>query len=434
MNYTNHTYEELRAKARISEVTARIRSGFGAFTRSPVPWLMSILYWLMFLLLPDFLTVWMDLGTLGAKLLQFTFWLAFPLFLVLFLALVALSATPRRAWAITDAFLRTGLVNRAGEAPYIVTTSSKHIEVKTNGIPLIEFKDNVDKLEAGLNVRITRIEEGKDKQHIILRIAPGNTKLPVTLPLTNADIPEGNATLALGVTLDGPFFVDLSKTPHILVGGSTGSGKTYLILVIIQQALYKAFDVYLLDMKGGVDYPRSWKGALCRYNDSRETILETLTALVSELEARKRLFIELEAKTGESCPNIDAYNRLNPDHKLPRVLVVCDEVAEITDTTGLDKPDKAVVNDIVGRLSTLARLGRAFGMHLVLGTQRPDAAVIPGQIKNNIDVRICGRADNVLSTIILDNGAAADLPKTIPGRFICNLDDGTVFQGYDFNI
>ena len=84
----------------------------------------------------------------------------------------------------------------------------------------------------------------------------------------------------------------------------------------------------------------------------------------------------------------------------------------------------------MGKLSTLARLGRAFGIHLLLATQRPDANVVPGQIKNNLDIRVCGRADLVLSQIIMDNGSANDLPKDIPGRFITNLGGGTIFQGY----
>ena len=84
---------------------------------------------------------------------------------------------------------------------------------------------------------------------------------------------------------------------------------------------------------------------------------------------------------------------------------------------------------IESRLATIARLGRAFGIHLILATQRPDANIIPGQVKNNIDFRVCGRADNILSGIILDNTSAAEqIPKDARGRFI--LGDGTVFQGY----
>ena len=80
----------------------------------------------------------------------------------------------------------------------------------------------------------------------------------------------------------------------------------------------------------------------------------------------------------------------------------------------------------------MPRLGRAFGIHLILATQRPDATIIPGQIKNNLDFRVCGRAENTLSLIILDNGSAAEqIPKDARGRFITG--DGTVFQGFLFD-
>lgn len=84
------------------------------------------------------------------------------------------------------------------------------------------------------------------------------------------------------------------------------------------------------------------------------------------------------------------------------------------------------------KLKVQARQGRAFGIHLVLATQRPDANILSGQIRNNIDCRVCGRADNVLSQIILDSAAAAEqIPKDARGRFL--LHDGTVFQGYLFD-
>ena len=87
---------------------------------------------------------------------------------------------------------------------------------------------------------------------------------------------------------------------------------------------------------------------------------------------------------------------------------------------------------IESRLATIAWLGRAFGVHLILATQRPHANIIPGQIKNNLDFRVCGRADNVLSQIILDNTSAAEqIPKDARGRFITG--DGTVFQAYLFD-
>ena len=97
-----------------------------------------------------------------------------------------------------------------------------------------------------------------------------------------------------------------------------------------------------------------------------------------------------------------------------------------------DNEKKKLLAQIENRLSTIARQGRAFGIHLILATQRPDANVLPGQIKNNMDFRVCGRAGNVLSQIILDNTSAAEqIPKDARGRFITG--DGTVFQGYLFD-
>ena len=156
-----------------------------------------------------------------------------------------------------------------------------------------------------------------------------------------------------------------------------------------------------------------------------QDLLNVLTGLVEELERRKRAFAEA------GCPDIDHYNRAT-EKGLERLIFACDEVAEVLDRTGADSERKKLLGQIENRLATIARLGRAFGIHLILATQRPDANIIPGQIKNNMDFRVCGRADSVLSQIILDNTSAADqIPKDARGRFITG--DGTVFQGYLFD-
>lgn len=96
-----------------------------------------------------------------------------------------------------------------------------------------------------------------------------------------------------------------------------------------------------------------------------------------------------------------------------RIISVIDELAEILDKKRFPKAQHARIDNIIGYLSIIACTGRAFGVHLILGTQRPDAAVVPGQIKDNISFKCCGRAENVLSQIILDDARASEL---IPGR------------------
>ena len=179
--------------------------------------------------------------------------------------------------------------------------------------------------------------------------------------------------------------------------------------------------MYISDFKGGVDFPKVWHER-CRMCFDEATLLELLTGLVDELERRKTLFAE------QGYPNLAAYNNASGEH-LNRLIFACDEVAEVLDKTGMDKAQKERIGQIESKLATIARLGRAFGIHLILATQRPDAQLIPGQIRNNLDCRICGRAERVLSELVLDSAAAAEqIPKDARGRFL--LYDGTVFQAY----
>ena len=190
------------------------------------------------------------------------------------------------------------------------------------------------------------------------------------------------------------------------------------------QALRKGAEVYISDFKGGVDFPQIWHRK-CKMCFEEESLLQTLNRLVDALEQRKQLFRSL------GCANIDIYNEVERC-SLPRMIFACDEVAEVLDRTGADAERKKLLAQIDSKLSTIARQGRAFGIHLILATQRPDATVIPGQIRSNLDCRICGRADNILSQIILDNTSAAEqIPKNARGRFITG--DGTIFQGYLFD-
>ena len=114
-----------------------------------------------------------------------------------------------------------------------------------------------------------------------------------------------------------------------------------------------------------------------------------------------------------------------------RIIIVIDELAEILDKKRFPKAQHARIDNIIGYLSIIACTGRVFGVHLILGTQRPDAAVVPGQIKDNISFKCCGRAENVLSQIILDDARASELiPADAQGLFVCNDPDKTVFRAY----
>lgn len=297
-------------------------------------------------------------------------------------------------------------------------------EFRNQSIPLAVWEEKQAALEAALDVSIVKIIYGKSRSRVLIYAAPTQTSLPDILRWSDSYLSSDSFVLTLGESLLGPVTVNLAHIPHILLGGSTGSGKSVLLKLLLMQALRKGAEVYIADFKGGVDFSKVWHQK-CRMCFTEAELLDTLDNLVRELEQRKGLL----AKTG--CPNLDAYNEATGEN-LPRLVFGCDEVAEVLDRTGCSKGDKELLAQIESRLATIARLGRAFGIHLILATQRPDATIIPGQIKNNLDFRVCGRADNVLSQIILDNTSAADqIPKDARGRFITG--DGTVFQGYLFD-
>ena len=344
--------------------------------------------------------------------------------------LIVWVGTPYNAKQINENLWRVGFVNHAGESPILIKTYKDKknrdvtiMEFESNGLPLPEWEKQQAKIETALNINHVKVKQGNDKQRILLYTASGNRNLPEILHWKDDYLSGKNFELVLGESLLGRETVNLAKIPHILLGGSTGSGKSVLLKLLIMQCIKKGAKVHIADFKGGIDFA-SWQN-VCQIITDEKRLLEVLTDIVDELEKRKLCFYST------CCADINHYNEL-AEIPIERIIFACDEIAEILDKTGLSKEDKEIVAQIESKLSTIARQGRAFGIHLILATQRPDANILTGQIKNNVDFRVCGRADNVLSQIILDHSEAADrIPKDAQGRFLTN--DGTVFQGYLFD-
>lgn len=427
--HQNNERIDLRNKTHIRNALLRLGCGFVALCHSPPLCVGSLVYWAAVLLLPHIMVSLLDFGPLAAKVLTAVCVLpGLPAALLLYLALVALCGTPRHARSISESCIRSGLVNSNGEPPFVLSNRNGTIELLAEGIPLDEFATRKGALETALHRRITRVLQGKDIQRIVLHTASSNAQLPTKVYMDK--IPEGDSIITLGLALDGPVNVDLSVMPHALICGSTGSGKTYQILALIHQFLEKSYSVYILNMKGGADYPRYWREVRCHLSADLDTILETLTHLCGMRAYRQQRFDEV----GDRCKDIRDYNRLNPWDRMNRVAVICDELAEMTDQTGEDKVTKEKKAAIIRCLTELARLGRNAGMTLVCSLQRADTEAIPGKIRNNLDVRMVGRcADTSLIPSLLGAGKTSDfaaIPLDVPGRFFCNLDGGIIFQGY----
>ena len=400
----------------------RIRSDRQTRTRAIV---VAVVFALMFLLtmlsVPDGALAAFERGLYG---------IAFAIFGVLLVTLgTAAAGLPRGFLSIAQDIQRIGLKNAAGEYPVLIDRHKEDDTVEVliflnHGVYLAQFEDYREKLESALDINIVSVEQGTNNRTVRLRAVPASGALPAMLPWANRYLNNEDFVLVLGRGLAGLVTVNLATTPHILLGGSTGSGKSVLLKLLVMESIKKGAVVCVADFKGGVDYPAVWH-EYCRFCFTLEELVPLLDELLAILEERKRLFKNV------GCANLGEYNAAT-NEDLPRYIFACDEVAEVLDKTGLNKEQKEQVAQVESRLATIARQGRAFGIHLILATQRPDANILAGQIKNNIDCRICGRADNVLSQIILDSTDAADrIPKTSRGRFL--LHDGTVFQAFLFD-
>ncbi|MBV8631405.1 MAG: DNA translocase FtsK [Silvibacterium sp.] len=227
---------------------------------------------------------------------------------------------------------------------------------------------------------------------------------------------KSKLTLAMGKDINGRIVAaDLTTMPHVLIAGSTGSGKSVAINAMIMSVLYKATPAQVrlilvdpkrveLGMYEGV--PHLFTPIITE----PKLAANALRNAVREMERRLKLL------ASRSVRNIDQYNKLfetgtpslfddSPDEEpLPYIMIIIDELADLM------MLDKANVEEAITRL---AQMARAVGIHLVLATQRPSVDVITGLIKANVPTRMSFRlATKVDSRTILDsNGAEALLGR-----------------------
>lgn len=406
----------------------RIISGIGRIKKNkmllafPIVWLLvdAILIY----------TGWHFLLTLDKPFSSDLFARLFLIFMVevafigLMLIFMALG-TPMSSKKTEQGLMEINFVDNTGEAPALISkVKDKNgfvLEFYSPRIPFYEYEKQREKIETVMNIKIVSIDPGKDKQHVKVKVISSGGSTPDIIRWNDNLLNKDDFILKLGESYFGDESFDLSVTPHVLIGGGSGSGKSKLLKLLLMECMKKGADVYLADFKGGVDYPKVWHEK-CSIIFEAEKLLDQLSVILEIMEDRRRQLVNSGAS------NIHEHNH-NTKSNMQRIIVACDEVAEVLDKTGLDKDEKAMVTQIEGKVSTIARQGRAFGIHLILATQRPDADVLKGQIKNNIGMRICGRADKVLSQIILDNTNGADkISQKDQGMFLTNTN--VLFKAY----
>ena len=211
-------------------------------------------------------------------------------------------------------------------------------------------------------------------------------------------------TMVLGKDIVGkPFITDLKKLPHLLIAGTTGSGKSVGINAMILSLLYKnspdnlrlvMIDPKMLEFSMYNDIPHLLTPVITKPMDA----INALSNMVAEMERRYTLMSKTKTK------NIENYNEKAVKEgydKIPYIVVVIDELADLMMTSG---------KDVEHSIARLAQMARASGIHLIVATQRPSVDVVTGLIKANLPSRLSYKVgQKVDSKIILDSMGAESL-------------------------
>jgi S-DNA-T family DNA segregation ATPase FtsK/SpoIIIE len=298
-------------------------------------------------------------------------------------------------------FKVTGKITRVHPGP-VVTMYEFEPSPGIKISKIVSLSDDLGRALGGLSIRIAPI--------------PGKTPLGIEVPNKQMGIvplkeiigsgnflkSQSRLTIALGKDIYGrPIVADLARMPHLLVAGTTGSGKSVSINSMIMSILFKStpkevkmlmIDPKLLELSTYDGIPHLVTPVV---TNPKEATL-ALKKMVLEMERRYRLIAEQGAR------NLDNFNRQVPEEeRLPYIIVIIDELADLMFTASKEVEDSIV---------RLAQMARASGIHLILATQRPSVDVITGIIKANFPTRIAFQVTTkVDSRTILDAQGAEQL-------------------------
>ena len=280
-------------------------------------------------------------------------------------------------------------------------------------------------LEIALGTKVSKIQSLSSDLALALAAPTGAVRIQTPIPgrnLVGIEIPnrglefvtlkhmlesdtlakaKSKLTVALGLDVAGlPVTVDIGKMPHVLIAGTTGSGKSVLVNAFITSLLFKTtpqevklimIDPKRVELTGYNGIPHLLAPVIV----DPDKALSALHYAVKEMEQRYKQLAEVGVK------NIDSFNELAGMQAMPYIIIFIDELATLMAYAPVDAEDT---------ICKIAQMSRAVGIHLVLATQRPSVDVITGLIKANIPTRIAFNVSSMIdSRVVLDMPGAEKL-------------------------
>ncbi|SFT34856.1 DNA segregation ATPase FtsK/SpoIIIE, S-DNA-T family [Selenomonas sp. GACV-9] len=296
------------------------------------------------------------------------------------------------------------------------------------GVKVSKITNLADDIALRLAASSVRIEQIPGKSAIGIEVPNKElegVELREVLESPKFEAAKSRLTVGLGMDIGGQaIFADLAKMPHLLVAGATGSGKSVCINTLITSVLFKAkpdevkfilVDPKMVELSGYNGIPHLMVPVV---TDPKKAA-SVLNWSVQEMEKRYASFAEHNVR------NMDTYNKKFPDDKMPAIVIIIDELADLM---------MVAPHDVEDAICRLAQKARAAGIHMVLATQRPSVDVITGIIKANIPSRISFAVSSQIdSRTILDRSGAEKLlgrgdmlfypvgaskPRRVQGAFI----------------
>ena len=268
---------------------------------------------------------------------------------------------------------------------------------------IINLSDDIARNTSSESARISTIPGSNTVGIELPNSSRGNVYLSEIINSSDFKRKENKLPIALGKNISGiPIIGDLTSMPHLLIAGTTGSGKSVCINTIILSLLYRhtpekckfiLIDPKMLELSTYEGIPH----LLCPVITEAKKAASVLGWVVKEMESRYRLM------TKEGVRNIDGYNS---KHKLPMpyIVVVVDEMSDLMLVAG---------KEIENYIQKLSQMARAAGIHIIMATQRPSVDVITGTIKANFPTRISFQVTSKIDsrTILGEQGAEQLLGK-----------------------
>lgn len=284
-----------------------------------------------------------------------------------------------------------------------------------NNAKVNKIKNLITELELYVEAEKIKLDFDKLQGAIVFEISKQDRKILYFEELQNKE--KEGLTASIGKDINNnEISIDIAKTPHLLIAGSTGSGKSCLLNNIIVSLLNKYNENYLkmilVDIKQVEFTP---------YKNKKQLATPTITTIDKTIDILNKIIVIMTNRynilSNGNYRNIEEYNQKENDKFCYYVLVI-DELADIF----------AQSEDVQGILCRLLQLGRAAGIHLILATQRPDSETISGKLKINIPTRIALSVTNMhdSKTILNETGAEKLTGK---GDFLLKKADGETIRG-----